>query len=120
MNPRLASLEKLIGGPRDGQLLRYSLGTEYLAAGDPAAAAAAFEAAIGFQADYSAAWKGLGKARQAQGELAAALAAFTQGIEVATARGDVQAAKEMKVFAKRLGNTASSLGTEGRSTTDSQ
>lgn len=31
-------MEKLLGGPRDGALLRYSLGNEYLKAGDPAKA----------------------------------------------------------------------------------
>ena len=36
----IANLEKLLGGPRDGALLRYSLGTEWLKAGDPAQAVA--------------------------------------------------------------------------------
>jgi hypothetical protein len=35
MNPRIESLEKMLGGPRDGALLRFSLGNEYLKAGDP-------------------------------------------------------------------------------------
>ena len=33
MNPRIASLEKMLDGPRDGALLRYSLGNEYLKEG---------------------------------------------------------------------------------------
>ena len=53
----IANLEKLLGGPRDGALLRYSLGNEYLKAGNAA---------------------------------------------VAEAKGDIQAAKEMAVFARRL------------------
>ena len=36
----ISSLEKLIGTPRDGALLRYSLGGEYLKAGDKARAIA--------------------------------------------------------------------------------
>jgi len=32
--PLISSLEKMIGTPRDGALLRYSLGTEYLKTGD--------------------------------------------------------------------------------------
>jgi hypothetical protein len=38
MNPRIESLEKMLGGPRDGALLRFSLGNEYLKADDPAKA----------------------------------------------------------------------------------
>ena len=51
---------------------------------------------------YSAAWKLLGKALSYSGEPAEALNASRQGIAVAEARGDKQAAKEMTVFAKRL------------------
>jgi hypothetical protein len=35
MNPRIESLEKMLGGPRDGALLRFSLGNEYLKAESP-------------------------------------------------------------------------------------
>ena len=52
--------------------------------------------------DYSAAWKMLGKAHVAAGDIPGASAAFEQGIAVATSRGDVQAGKEMQVFLKRL------------------
>ena len=37
MTAIIANLEKMLGGPRDGALLRYSLGNEWLKAGDPAA-----------------------------------------------------------------------------------
>jgi Tfp pilus assembly protein PilF len=102
MNPRIASLEKMLGGPRDGALLRFSLGTEYLKAGDPAQAANCFKNAVDRDSHYSAAWKALGKALSESGDAAGALAAYEQGIVVAEARGDIQAAKEMTVFAKRL------------------
>ena len=98
----IANLEKMLGGPRDGALLRYSLGNEWLKAGNPAQAAGCFRAAIEYDAKYSAAWKLLGKALAENGEIEAALAALVQGINVAEARGDVQAAKEMSVFARRL------------------
>ena len=51
---------------------------------------------------YSAAWKLLGKALADSGQDAAALQAYCDGIVVAEARGDKQAAKEMTLFAKRL------------------
>ncbi|MFT3962734.1 tetratricopeptide repeat protein [Propionivibrio sp.] len=100
--PTIANLEKLLGGPRDGALLRYSLGNEWLKAGDPARAAGHFREAVGLDPRYSAAWKQLGKALEAIGDLPAALEAFRQGVSVATARGDVQASREMAVFAKRV------------------
>ena len=102
MNPRIASLEKMLGGPRDGALLRFSLGNEYLKIEAPAKAAEAFQAAVERDPNYSAAWKALGKARAAAGDATGALAAYERGIAVAEARGDIQAAREMTVFAKRL------------------
>ena len=102
MTPTIANLEKMLGGPRDGALLRYSLGNEWLKAGDPAKAVDLLRSAIELDANYSAAWKLLGKALAEQGERQASLDAYEQGIRVAQARGDIQAAKEMAVFARRL------------------
>ena len=102
MNPRIESLEKMLDGPRDGALLRFSLGNEYLKVGDPAAAGKCFQAAVDRDPNYSAAWKALGKALNEVGDAAGAVAAYEQGIAVAEARGDIQAAKEMSVFAKRI------------------
>jgi Tfp pilus assembly protein PilF len=104
MNPRIESLEKMIDGPRDGALLRFSLGNEYLKADDPASAAKYFQKAVDRDHHYSAAWKALGKALSEVGQHAEALAAYEQGIAVAETKGDIQAAKEMTVFAKRIRN----------------
>ena len=98
----ITRLEQLLGGPRDGALLRYSLGNEWLKAGDAQRAVAYLRAALERQPDYSAAWKLLGKALTVAGDPPAALAAYEAGIAAATARGDIQAAKEMTVFARRL------------------
>ena len=106
MNPRIESLEKMLGGPRDGALLRFSLGNEYLKAESPAQAAAAFQAAVDRDPNYSAAWKALGKALLARGDEGGPVAAYEKGIAVANARGDIQAAKEMNVFARRLRKAA--------------
>lgn len=99
---RIAALRAQIGGPRDGALLRYSLGAALLEAGDTAEAIAQLRAALGFNADYSAAWKLLGKACLQSGDARAAAEAWQRGLAAAKARGDVQAAKEMRVFLKRL------------------
>ena len=44
----------------------------------------------------------LGKALAEAGDKAGAVDAYERGIVIAEAKGDIQAAKEMKVFAKRL------------------
>ena len=97
----ISSLEKLLGTPRDGALLRYSLGLEYAKAGDTERAAGYLRDAVARDPLYSAAWKTLGKLL-ADAHPAEALAAFRQGIEAARQKGDKQAEKEMTVFARRL------------------
>ena len=101
-SPLIANLEKLLGTPRDGALLRYSLGTEYLKAGEAARAAECLREAVARDPKYSAAWKALGRSLAAAGREDEALAAFTAGIAAAREKGDQQAEKEMAVFARRL------------------
>ena len=98
----IARLRARCGGPRDGALLRFALGQALLATGDAAAAANELRAAVSFDPHYSAAWKLLGRALHATGAGAAAADAWRSGIAVAEARGDVQAAKEMRVFLRRV------------------
>jgi len=100
----ITRLRAQCGGPRDGALLRFALGQALLATGDAAAAATELQAAVGFDPHYSAAWKLLGKALQATGDLDGAASAWRAGMAVAEARGDVQAAKEMRVFLRRIGS----------------
>ncbi|HCX32875.1 MAG TPA: hypothetical protein DHV08_04505 [Rhodocyclaceae bacterium] len=100
------NLLELVGTPRDGALLRFSLGNEFLKAGEAAQAAVHLRAAVEKDPKYSAAWKLLGRALAEAGRAAEALAAYREGIAVAEARGDLQAAKEMKVFVRRLERTA--------------
>ncbi|MEO8717151.1 MAG: hypothetical protein ABI423_02905 [Burkholderiales bacterium] len=98
----IANLEKLVGTPRDGALLRYSLGSEYLKAGARERGIEHLREAVRRDPQYSAAWKALGRALADAELLDEAHAAYTRGIEAARARGDRQAEKEMTVFARRL------------------
>jgi predicted Zn-dependent protease len=98
----IANLRAQCGGPRDGALLRFSLGNALLTAGDAPAAIPEFRQAVAFDAGYSAAWKLLGKACLAIDDKAGAAEAWRQGIGVAQARGDKQAEKEMTVFLRRV------------------
>ncbi|WP_199100617.1 hypothetical protein [Dyella sp. ASV21] len=98
----IANLRAQCGGPRDGALLRFSLGNALLAAGDAEGAATELRQAVIFDAGYSAAWKLLGKASVALNDTVAAADAWQHGIAAAQARGDKQAEKEMTVFLRRL------------------
>jgi predicted Zn-dependent protease len=100
------ALEKLLANGRDDALLRFSLGNACLKEGDAAAAAEHLSRAVAHDPAYSAAWKLLGKARAETGDTAGAEVAWNRGIEAAQARGDVQAAREMQVFLKRLHKSA--------------
>lgn len=102
MNSAISNLEKLLGSPRDNAVLRFSLGSEYLKAGDAPRAVGHLRAAVERDPGYSAAWKLLGRALAESGDAAAALAAYRTGIRAAEDRGDKQAAREMSVFARRL------------------
>jgi tetratricopeptide (TPR) repeat protein len=100
--PAIARLEKLLGTPRDGALLRFSLGLEYTKAENTDKAIEHFRNALAMDPAYSAAWRALGKALESAGQADAALAAYRDGIAAAHRKGDKQAEKEMTVFARRL------------------
>jgi Tfp pilus assembly protein PilF len=98
----ISQLEKLLGTPRDGALLRYSLGLEYQRQGDLERAISHLREAVARDPLYSAAWKLLGRTLVEAGRKDEALESFKQGIAVAEKKGDKQALKEMTVFARRL------------------
>ena len=99
---RIEQFEKMLASGQDGPLVRFSLGNEYLAADEPARAAEHLRVAVNHDPDYSAAWKALGTALDRAGDDSAAMAAWRDGIEAAERRGDKQAAKEMRVFHRRI------------------
>jgi predicted Zn-dependent protease len=99
---RIAGLRLQCGGPRDGALLRFSLGSALLSDGATVDAINELRRAVAFDPGYSAAWKLLGKACLDAGELKAAAEAWRSGIDSAIKRGDKQAEKEMVVFLHRL------------------
>jgi len=98
----IEGFEALLRNGQDNALLRYTLGALHLQKGAPELALAHLRAALDHDPDYSAAWRTLGKALTELGETREAIRVYTRGIEVAQARGDQQAVKEMQVFLKRL------------------
>jgi tetratricopeptide (TPR) repeat protein len=98
----VSPLEKLLGTPRDGAPLRYSLGLEHQKAGRLEQALEHLREAVRFDPLYSAAWKTLGRVLADLERPEEALQAYRQGIGAAKKKGDRQAEKEMTVFARRL------------------
>jgi len=100
--PAVTRFEQLLAAGKDGALLRFALGSEYLKLGEAAQASAHLRQALAFDPGYSAAWKLLGQALAAEARYDEALAAYRDGIAAAERKGDKQAMKEMQVFARRI------------------
>ena len=104
VSPALASFQRMLAAGKESALLRFSLGNEHMKAGNHAAAVEHLRRAVVLDASYTAAWKLLGRALMEDGQPQEALAAYREGITVADRKGDKQAGKEMRVFAKRIEN----------------
>lgn len=98
----LENLEAMLTAGEDNSLLRFGLGQAYLNLKQYDKAIMHLEKCLGFDEAYSAAWKLLGKAHAAGQHIDQALAAYEEGIRVAEQKGDLQTAREIQVFRKRL------------------
>jgi Tfp pilus assembly protein PilF len=98
----IKNLEDLLASGQDSALLRFGLGNAYLAAGQAEAAVTHLRVAVDQDPDYSAAWKQLGKALVALERTDEAECVYRSGMAAAERKGDKQAAKEMRVFLRRL------------------
>lgn len=98
----LETLEKMLAQGRDSAMLRFTLGKLYLEREEIDPAIEHLVAAVEQDESYSVAWKLYGRALTEAGDNDGARAAFDRGIEAAEAGGDIQAAKEMRVFRRRL------------------
>jgi Tfp pilus assembly protein PilF len=96
------NLQLMLERGQDSPLLRYSLGLECLKAGDFLAAIDHLRRAVEQNPGYSAAWKALGEAHARAGSPERAAEIYERGIAAAQKSGDIQAAREMGVFLKRL------------------
>jgi len=105
MSGILKNLKNMIGTERENQLLHYSIGNEYLKAEELDLAEQHFRKALSLDPDYSAAWKLLGKTLNTAEKYEQATEVFSKGIAVAENKGDIQAAKEMRVFLRRANNS---------------
>lgn len=99
---RIEQFEQMLASGRDSAMLRFSLGNEYLQAEQTERAVEHLQQAVAFDGGYSAAWRALGTALERGERLREAIEAYRQGVDAAESRGDKQAAKEMRVFLRRL------------------
>jgi|SRR2546421_9167019 predicted Zn-dependent protease len=99
---RIRQFQELIALEPDDTVLRFGLGELYIGAEDFASAAEQFAEIVRLDPQYSAAYRYLGQSYAALGKPQAAAEVFQRGIAVAEARGDLQTAKEMQVFLRRL------------------
>src|SRR5205809_7809580 len=98
----------------DDPVVRFGLAGAYLDAGLADDAVAEYRQAVRLKPDYTAAYRGLGRALEKAGRPEEARAAYAQGLEVAGRTGDLQTKKEIEVFLRRLGPRAEVLGTLAR------
>lgn len=98
---QIDNFEAMLARGQDSEMLRFTLGSAFLAEGNAKQAAMHLSKAVQMKPDYSAAWKVLGRALAADDRLEAAIEAFDKGLAVAGANGDKQTEKEITVFRKR-------------------
>ena len=99
---RLDQFQELVALEPDDTVVRFGLGELYFQAQEFAQAAEQFAEIIHLDPQYSAAYRYLGQSHAALGKRAEAEDTFERGIDIAEARGDIQTAKEMRVFLRRL------------------
>ena len=101
MSAMIKNLQAMLDAGQDNALLRFTLGSQLFKQQSLQPAVEHLRAAVAHDPGYSAAWKMLGKALQESRDHAGARDAYISGIAAAEQKGDVQAAREMKVFLKR-------------------
>lgn len=101
MSAQREKFERLLAAGQDNALLRFALASALTGDGQWSEAVVHLEAALQQDPAYSAAWKLLSRTFLEVGRPERVLDVCEQGIAVARRRGDLQAVREMEVFAKR-------------------
>jgi len=96
------NLKTMLANGKDSLILRFGLGQALIKSKEFDEAIKHLLKALEFDAEYSAAFKLLGKAYAQTEQNELAISTYEKGIEIAERKGDIQAAKEMKVFLNRL------------------
>ncbi|WP_018864634.1 MULTISPECIES: tetratricopeptide repeat protein [Thioalkalivibrio] len=101
MSDMIERFQNMLDGGQDSAMLRFSLGNALATDGQKEAAIPHLERALELDGGYSAAWKLLAKTLVDLERPQAALSTCERGMAIATEKGDLQAVKEMEVYAKR-------------------
>ena len=99
---QIASLRASLAREPDDPSIHFGLGRALARARELEEAAAAFRRATELRSDYTAAWRELGRTHQALGRTQEAMEAFERGLAAAEESGDLQTAREIGVFLRRL------------------
>lgn len=97
-----APFEALLEQEPDDTMLLYGLGLKLLGDGFAERAEPHLAHCVEVDPSYSAAWRELGRARAETGNTEGARTAFEAAIKAADEKGDLQVAKEARVFLDRL------------------
>ncbi|MES2644510.1 MAG: tetratricopeptide repeat protein [Myxococcota bacterium] len=98
---RIEGLEGIVADDPADHTARFMLATELAKAHRHADAIPHFEQVIVADPEYTAAYRGLGRALVSEGNTAGAREVFERGVVVADRTGDYQSGKEMEVFLRR-------------------
>ncbi|MDP9425431.1 MAG: tetratricopeptide repeat protein [Actinomycetota bacterium] len=99
---RAEMFRKLLDRDPENPMVLYSLGNELFKEGQHSEASKYLGRAVRNKPDYSVAYRTLGRALFELGEDEEAARVFAEGREVALGNGDLQTAKEIDVFGRRL------------------
>ena len=86
----------------DDVVARFGLATAHLEAGEATDAIREFQTVLQMKPDYTAAYRGLGRALERANRIEEAREVYRRGISVGEQTGDLQTKKEMEVFLRRL------------------
>ncbi len=101
LEERVARLRELLARDPDDATSAFALGRALLELGRHEEAQEPLRRAIALQPGYSAAWRDLGRALLASGEAAEAARVLESALPEADRSGDLQTAREMRVFLRR-------------------
>jgi predicted Zn-dependent protease len=99
---RIEQFKEVVALFPDDVVARFGLAGAYLDAGEAADAAREFQSVVDGKPEYTAAYRGLGRALERLGRFEEAKAIYRRGISVGERTGDLQTKKEMEVFLRRL------------------
>jgi Flp pilus assembly protein TadD len=102
VNDPYAPFEALLAAEPDDTTLLFGLGRKLLGDGLAARAVPHLRRCVSVDPAYSAAWRELGRALEATADLEGAREAYRGALTAAEAKGDLQVAKEVRVFLGRL------------------